>query len=85
MSRELAQAIERTLISPNCADSNLEAANIVDALYRVADGLLALANSVNKLGLANADTQMGAIELLSKEVRDGLNGVVTAVSGYSGE
>lgn len=36
MSKELADALRQTVISPNVADSNFEAANVVDVLDRIA-------------------------------------------------
>jgi hypothetical protein len=45
----LARAIEACFISPNVADRNVEAANIVDALDRVASSLFALSGSIDRL------------------------------------
>ena len=46
----LADAMHNTLMSPNESDSNWEAANIVDAMYRVARGLHHVARAVEGLG-----------------------------------
>lgn len=35
----IAEAINRNFTSPNCCDSNLEAANVVDGLYQIANVL----------------------------------------------
>jgi len=40
-------------------------------LHEVAGAVDAVATAINKLGLADASTSMGAVELLSKEVREG--------------
>lgn len=37
----------------------------------VVTAILSLADSIHKLGLSNASTSMGALELLSKEIHDG--------------
>jgi hypothetical protein len=42
-THEMAQAIRATFISPNCFDSNLEPANIVDAIYYLSEALYRLA------------------------------------------
>jgi hypothetical protein len=44
-------------------------------LHEVAGALNGVASAINKLGLADASTPMGAVELLSKEVREGAVGV----------
>lgn len=36
---KIADSLDRNLTSPNCPDSNGEAANLVDGLYRIADSL----------------------------------------------
>jgi hypothetical protein len=45
-----------------------ECVNIVDGLFAIAEGLNQISKAIHKLGLANADTPMGAIELLSSEI-----------------
>ncbi len=47
---KIALAIRDALISPNCPDSNLEPANVVDGLYRVADSLSKIAEAINNIG-----------------------------------
>ena len=64
---------ERCLISPNVKDVNGDPANVVDGLFAIARGLAAVAEAINRLGNADAATPMGAIEMLSKEVRDGFS------------
>ena len=46
---DIALALRETLISPNVPDSNMEAANVVDALAHIAKGLLAVATAIDKL------------------------------------
>ena len=41
----IAKAIDRNFTSPNVADSNLEAANVVDVIHGLANGLYSLANA----------------------------------------
>ena len=43
-----AQALEYTLSSPNVADSNLEPANIVDALDKIDNALWVIADEMKK-------------------------------------
>src|SRR5215831_3661603 len=55
MSRDpIAEVMRQTLISPNVSDSNLEEANVVDALDNGARGLHAIALALDRLGLAGA-------------------------------
>jgi hypothetical protein len=85
------EALTRTLldcfISPDVADGNLEPANLVDVVQRVAEGAHHVARALEKLGVADASTGMGAIEVLAREVRDagsaisdGLHAIADAVS-----
>lgn len=57
-------------VSPNESDSNGEEANIVDAIFAMSRSLREIAHSIDRLGLNNADTKLGAIEVLSKEIRE---------------
>jgi len=52
--------------------------NIALALYQIAYAL-------EKLGLTNAGTQMGALELVAKEVKDGLGYISSAIEGIQNE
>jgi replicative DNA helicase len=49
----------------------LEEVAVADGLLAIANSLNAVAKAIRELGLNNAGTPMGAIELLAKEVRDG--------------
>ena len=42
----VAEALRETLISPNECDSNLEPANVVDGLFAIARGLVAVAEAI---------------------------------------
>jgi hypothetical protein len=66
-------------------DTNMEAANVVDGLFAIARGLQAVAGAINKLGINDAATPMGAIETLAKEVRDGFTIVCSAIEGIGAE
>lgn len=70
--KDIAQALHDGLVSENCYDSNYEPANIVDALYF-------LARALDRLGHNNADTSMGAVEALSKEVQEGSERIAAAL------
>ena len=76
-------ALLECLISPNEADSNLEPANVVDGLYAIARALHAVAEAIHALGTNHAaypeGVRPGAIELISKEVRDGLSLISDAI------
>jgi hypothetical protein len=48
---DIGSALKQTLISPNCFDSNLEAANVVDGLYAIARAIQALALAIDNLAL----------------------------------
>src|SRR5271170_1141549 len=52
-------------------------------LHEVADALDGVTSSINKLGLANASTPFGALELLSKEVREGTERIGDGLDGIS--
>jgi hypothetical protein len=45
---KIAEAIKATLISPNEADRNLEAANVVDGLFAIARGLHHVADALER-------------------------------------
>ena len=51
---EIAEAIHFCLVSPNCEDSNLEPANIVDGLYMIAGAIQRLATVIEKRGDTDA-------------------------------
>ena len=48
-----------------------------------AQALIAIANALDRLGLNDAATSMGAIEALSKEVRDGFRLLAASVDGLA--
>ena len=76
---KVAEAIADAFISPNELDRNMEPANVVDGLFAIARGLNKVAIALDRLGTNDAATPMGAIELLAKEVRDGLSSVAGAI------
>jgi hypothetical protein len=43
---------------------------ISDGLFAVAKSIDGLAKAVDRLGMSNADTPMGAVEFLSKQIKD---------------
>lgn len=64
-------SLVKCFISPNVSDSNGEAANVVDAVDAGAQALSRLVGALDRLGLNDRNTNMGAIELLAHEVKDG--------------
>jgi hypothetical protein len=66
---DLAGALRETLISPNVSDSNMEPANVVDALD---GGLHAIARQIKWLGGGDNSDPRGAIEFLAVELKEGL-------------
>ena len=44
----LAEAFRDVFISPNVSDRNMEDANVVDALDKIAEGLFAIARSIGR-------------------------------------
>ncbi len=76
----VAEALCQIGISPNVPDSNLEPANLVDALARIGD---AIHHGLKYLGNADASTPMGALEAHGKAIIDAgesIAGSVTAVA-----
>ena len=51
-----------------------------DGKYAIASALMAVAEAIHRLGTNNAATEMGAIEALSKELRDGFSVLADAMS-----
>lgn len=60
-----AEALSDCFLSQNVPDSNMEAANVVDV---IAGAGLNISRAMDRLGTNRANTGMGAIELLAKEV-----------------
>ena len=46
MKDEALRSIATSLVSPNCLDSNLEPANVVDGLYAIANALESIARAI---------------------------------------
>ena len=57
-----------------------EAVNIVDGLLAIAAAIGSLARAIDRLGTADAATPMGAIEILSMEIKDGFSNLASAVA-----
>lgn len=79
---DIAKALHATLITPNEPDRNLEPANMVDGLFAISRAIEKLSRAVDRLGTNDAATQMGAIELLAKETRDGLTAIAAAIERH---
>ena len=76
MSTSTAQAIERSLQSPNESDSNGEAANVVDGLFYLGRSIRAAAHD---LGTGDAGTRMGAIEFLASTIKEASERIAAAL------
>lgn len=61
-------------------DTPMGSANMVDALFQIANSLDKIAMALQALGVNHVTTGMGAIELLAKEVREGCLHVANAGS-----
>jgi hypothetical protein len=81
MTDTTAAALRATLISPNESDQNLEPANVVDGLFAIARAMNRVAESLRKLGLADAATPMGALEAHTKDMSERLSDIAEALRG----
>lgn len=73
----IATALRETFISPNVADSNFEAANLVDVADNLARALWRLAR------IDDPDESRGAVELLSKEIKAGSERIAGAMQSIA--
>lgn len=64
---DVANALRDVLISTDVSDSNLEPANLVDVVDRIA---YAIKRGLSDLGTGNACTPMGAIEFHASQLKD---------------
>jgi hypothetical protein len=80
---QVADAILDTLISVNEHDSNLEAANVVDALFSIARSLSSLSTQVKYLGGGENTDQRGAVEVLAVAVGEGCQAIAGAIDGLA--
>lgn len=71
-----ADALLTVCISPNVPDANLEPANLVDAIVKIADSIR---YGLKWLGTGDAATCMGAIECHAKAVLDAGNVIACAI------
>lgn len=74
---EIGNALFGVFTSPNVADSNYEAANMVDVIDRLGHQIQ---NAAKWLGNGDASTHMGALEAHGKAVLDGCTAVASAIS-----
>jgi hypothetical protein len=70
------RALRETLFSPNVSDSNMEAANIVDALDSVAN---AIRYGLKGLGTGDAATRMGGLEAHGLAIKDSADQIASAI------
>jgi hypothetical protein len=68
-NKELTQALECCFTSPNVADSNFEAANVVDALDRIGSGIFRVGKAITPADAAPLRTPTGGrVESLTEAV-----------------
>ena len=65
--KELEQSLSRVFESPNVADSNLEAANVVDVLDKIASSCRYIGRSITP-PLSGNDVHGGRVESLTEAV-----------------
>ena len=75
------ELIAEGLWSANESDRNGEQANVVDGLFAIARGLELVAGAIDRLGNADAATQMGALEGHGKAILDASTRVAGAIEG----
>ena len=63
------EALTHATISVKADDGGLGERNLTDGLYTIARGLGDVAYAIERLGLNDAHTNLGAIELLAREIR----------------
>ena len=56
--------------------------NLTEAMIYLGDQI---GKGLSRLGLADASTPFGAIELMAKEIRDGFNALALAINGLAQE
>lgn len=74
---QIAEALRQTFISPNVADSNLEAANPVDVADNLARSLWCLTR------ITAPDETPGAVQLLSIEIKAGSERIASALQSIA--
>ena len=76
----------KDLVGLFVTDVNGEAFNVADGLYAIASALDNVAHALKNLGIANASTPMGAIEILAFEIKEGLSGLGSSIyEGLKGD
>jgi hypothetical protein len=76
-SRELGKALEHLLKS--------EEGNLAEAVFALAGSVDRLASAVQRLGVNDAATQMGAVEMLGNDVKEGLENIAQAIDARGQE
>ena len=83
---KIAAAIVRTLESPNVCDSNLENANLVDVVERLARTTARVAEAITAPAAPGHDATGGHVECLTEAVMGvtkGLEHIAEAIEGLS--
>lgn len=79
---ELFGSIERAAsidVIEDPSDIALAIIAVAAGLFTIAESVNSLRASIDRLGLSNAATPKGAIEVLSEEIKNGLNNLASAV------
>ncbi len=76
MSKEIAEALVGVFTSDRIEGFDPDNANVVDVMARIAQEL---SIGLSKLGLNDASTRMGAIELLSLSVKEGCSDIAQGI------
>lgn len=84
IAQSISMAAHDSFVSETEPDRVGDASNVVDGLYAIARALDGVAHALNRLGTADANTGMGGLELVAKEVRDGFEGLASAVTALEG-
>jgi len=80
---EIRKALVECLISPNECDSNFETANVVDGLFYVGRAIQSVSDSLYALGNNKAATNMGAIENLALQIKEGTGRIAASLDGIA--
>lgn len=73
-------SIENAIRDVGITEEGNHNANLADGLLAIAYGLQAVARSIDRLGNNDAATNMGAIEALSVQMREGFGAIAEAIT-----
>jgi len=70
-SQDIGKALERCLESDD--------GNITEAIWALSGSVDRMATALHRLGTNNAATEMGAVEMLGKDIKEGLESIAQAI------